>query len=94
MNTLFALMAEFDTADIPLEKVAPKYFGLQLEEAKRQASMNKLPVPAFRAGSQKAPWLVSAADLARWIDERRAAARLEWEKSRSAGTGRHTHAPA
>ena len=28
MNRVFLLMAEFQAADIPLEKVAPKYLGM------------------------------------------------------------------
>lgn len=72
-STYFGLLAEFGEANIPLEKVAPKYFGLKPEEAKKQAAMNRLPVPAFRVGSQKAPWLVSATDLAELIDRQRAA---------------------
>lgn len=70
-STYFGLLAEFGEAHIPLEKVAPKYFGLSPNEAKRRAVMKLLPVPVFRLSSQKSPWLVSAADLAELIDERR-----------------------
>lgn len=72
MNTYFGLLAEFGEANIPLEKVAPKYFGLSAEEAKRRAPAKILPCPAFRLGGQKSPWLVSVADLAKLIDEKRA----------------------
>jgi hypothetical protein len=34
-----------------------------------------LPCRAFRLGGQKSPWLVSAADLAELIDQRRERAR-------------------
>ena len=85
-STYFGLLAEFGEANIPLDKVAPKYFGLKPEEAKRQAALNRLPVPTFRAGSQKSPMLVSAADLAAWIDKRREAAVKEWRLSQT-GTG-------
>jgi hypothetical protein len=34
-----------------------------------------LPCRAFRLGGQKSPWLVSAANLAELIDERREKAR-------------------
>lgn len=70
-STYFGLLAEFGEANIPLEKIAFKYFGLGPAEAKRRASMNKLPVRVFRLGGQKSPWLVSAADLAELIDQRR-----------------------
>jgi hypothetical protein len=36
-STYFGLLAEFGEANIPLEKVAPKYFGLSSLEAKRRA---------------------------------------------------------
>jgi hypothetical protein len=74
MNTYFGLLAEFGEANIPLEKVAPKYFGLSAEEAKRRAPAKILPCPVFRLGGQKSPWLVSVADLAKLIDEKRAKA--------------------
>ena len=70
-STYFGLLAEFGEANIPLERVAPKYFGLCLEEARRCAPAKMLPCPAFRLGGQKSPWLVGAADLAELIDARR-----------------------
>jgi hypothetical protein len=36
-NTYFGLLAEFGEANIPLDRVAPKYFGLSFEEARRRA---------------------------------------------------------
>lgn len=39
MNRTFLLMAEFQAADIPLEKVAPKYLGMDEKQWKRAASM-------------------------------------------------------
>jgi hypothetical protein len=71
MNTFFGLLAEFGEANIPLDKVAPKYFGLSYEEARRRAPSKLLPCRAFRLGGQKSPWLVSAADLAELIDRQR-----------------------
>jgi hypothetical protein len=70
-NTYFGLLAEFGEANIPLVKVAPKYFGLSFEEARRRAPTQLLPCRVFRLGGQKSPWLVSAADLAELIDRRR-----------------------
>jgi len=70
-STYFGLLAEFGEANIPLERVSPKYFGLSYEEARRRAPAKMLPCPAFRLGGQKSPWLVSAADLAELIDARR-----------------------
>jgi hypothetical protein len=70
-STYFGLLAEFGEAHIPLERVAPKYFSLSYEEARRRAPAKMLPCRAFRLGGQKSPWLVSAADLAELIDQRR-----------------------
>lgn len=79
MNTYFGLLAEYGTAEIPLERCCG-VFGLSDAEAKRRAALSDLPVPAYRAGSQKAPWLVSATDLAEYLDARKADARANWQK--------------
>ena len=76
-STYFGLLAEFGEANIPLERVAPKYFGLSYEEARRRAPAKMLPCPVFRLGGQKSPWLVSAADLAELIDARREKAAVQ-----------------
>lgn len=68
MKTVFLLMAEFETATIPLEKVAEKYLGMEPEHAARLARTLKLPIPAFRLGGQKSKWVVHLDDLARYID--------------------------
>lgn len=78
MSTFFGLLAEFGTAEIPLSLVAPKFFGLTEAEAKRRASLQDLPIPVYRAGSQKSPWLVSAADLAHYLDGIKATAQADW----------------
>lgn len=83
-STYFALLAEFGTAEIELSKVCEKFFGLKEDEAKRHAAMRRLPIAAHRGGSQKSPWLINAADLAKLIDDRRAAAVVEWQRSRAA----------
>jgi hypothetical protein len=74
-STYFGLLAEFGEANVPLEKVAPKYFGLSFTEARRRAPAKLLPCSAFRLGGQKSPWLVSLADLAELIDRQREKAR-------------------
>lgn len=79
MNTYFALLAEFETAQIPLAQCCGK-FGLTAAEASRRAARQALPVPAFRCGSQKAPWLVDAADLARYLDQAREQAAADWAR--------------
>lgn len=73
MNTMFLLMAEYETATVPLSQVCEKYFGLKSATAERKAADNKLPLPTFRtADSQKAPRMVHISDLAEFIDQQRA----------------------
>jgi hypothetical protein len=76
--TYFGLLAEFGEAEIPLQRVCEKYFGLSVSKAKRRACLQQLPIPAYRAGSQKSPWLISAADLANHIDKQRQLATDRW----------------
>ncbi|HEX3838549.1 MAG TPA: pyocin activator PrtN family protein [Steroidobacteraceae bacterium] len=78
-STYFALMAEFGAGQVELDRVSEKYFGLAPSAAKSRAAMHQLPVPAFRGASQKSPWLISIADLAVHLDERREVARKDWE---------------
>lgn len=82
MNTFFALMAEYQTAQIPVERCAG-LFGLEPKEAQRRAALQRLPVPAFRIGSSKSPWLIDANQLAQHLDTVKAKAKTEWEKMRA-----------
>lgn len=67
--TYFGLLAEFSAAEIPLEDCCQKYFGMDAPAAKRKASLQQLPVKAYRGQhSQKAGWLIDAKDLATWLD--------------------------
>jgi len=79
-STYFGLLAEFGTAEIPLDQICDKYFGLSEKEAYNRASLNKLPISTYRAGSQKSKRLVSAAELAELLDSRKHKAQLEWKK--------------
>lgn len=76
--TYFGLLAEFGESEIPLDRICEKYFGLSSAKAKRRACLQQLPVPSYRAGSQKSPWLISAIDLANHIDEQRTIATRQW----------------
>lgn len=80
MNTFFCLMAEFDTSEIPLAEVCEKYFGLSLQKASQKARVQDLPIPTYRGGSQKSQWLVSAKDLADWLDAKKEQARHDWRR--------------
>jgi len=82
-RTLFLLLAEYGTGQIPVERCAA-HFGMAPDEAKRAAARQKLPIPAFRLGSQKSPWLVSAEALASYIDTQKKAAAAEWKKLNAA----------
>lgn len=83
-STYFALLAEFGTAEIELERCCQKFFGLNSPEAKKRAARHGLPVPAHRGGGQKSGWLINAADLADHIDRQRRAAAAEWQKMQAA----------
>ena len=79
MNTFFALMAEYGTAQIPVEKCA-SLFGLSPKKAEEYACRQRLPIPAFRLGSQKSPWLIDTYKLAAYLDQRKKEADTEWRK--------------
>jgi hypothetical protein len=85
MNTAFLLMAEFQTAHIPLDNLCEKYFGMKRAEANRKASLQMLPVPVFRAGSNKSGYLVDLNELAKYLDEMNFKARNLHQKMHSAG---------
>jgi Pyocin activator protein PrtN len=92
-NTYFGLLAEFGEANILLAKVAPKYFGLSFEEARRRAPTQLLPCRVFRLGGQKSPWLVSASDLAELIDRRRDLAGKSAVQRHGGGEENHSPRP-
>lgn len=81
--TLFLVLAEYGTAQIPVERCA-KHFGMTATEAKAAARRQALPVPCYRLGSQKSPWVVDAAALADHIRAKRAAAEAEWKRIHAA----------
>lgn len=74
-------MAEFSTANIPLENVC-HLFGLGNDEAAKRASRHQLPVPAYRAGTRKSPWIVDAHELASYLDSLKNQAADEWRRVR------------
>ena len=81
--TLFMVLAEYGTAQIPVERCAAQ-FGMTPNEAKAAARRQALPVPCYRLGSQKSPWVVDAAALANHIRAKREAATHEWNKIHAA----------
>jgi hypothetical protein len=82
-KTLFLVLAEFGTSQIPVEQCA-HHFGLTTPEAKRAAARQALPVPCYRLGSQKSPWLVAADALAAYIRAQQEAALADWKRIHNA----------
>jgi hypothetical protein len=81
---MFLLMAEYETATVPLSQVCEKFFGMKSATAERKASENKLPIPTFRtADSQKAPRMVHISDLAEFIDRQREESKALYLATRS-----------
>jgi hypothetical protein len=78
-STYFALLAEFQTAQIPLEDMCEKYFNLSAPVARREAAKQTLPVPVFKLEEgQKNRYFVKAEALAKLIDARFEQAEKEW----------------
>ncbi|AXD28279.1 pyocin activator protein PrtN [Salmonella enterica] len=72
MNTMFLLMAEYETPAVPLSDICEKYLGIKPSTAESKASLGQLCLPTFRLGeSQKSPRLVYLQDLAELIDRKR-----------------------
>ena len=55
--TFFGLLAEFGESEIPPERVCIKLFGVSAPKAKRRACLQQLPIPAYRAESQKSQFI-------------------------------------
>ncbi|MDK9583060.1 pyocin activator PrtN family protein [Lelliottia wanjuensis] len=80
MNTLFFLMAEYETVTPALADICEKYLGMKPRTAEDKAALGRLPIPTFRLGdSQKAPRLVHLEDLAQHIEKMRQKAQKEHE---------------
>jgi hypothetical protein len=84
LNTVFLLLAEFNTGQIPLLSICEKYLSMKKAEALRQAGLQQLPFPVYRAGTQRSPWLVNAEDLAAYLDKQRDEAAKVWTKMKNA----------
>lgn len=82
MKTAFILLAQYETAVIPIEAVCRDYFQhLTPANFARKSLAGDIPIPVVHIeSSQKATRGVHISDLARWIDERRAEAQAEIER--------------
>ncbi|NBN74801.1 MULTISPECIES: pyocin activator PrtN family protein [Proteus] len=78
MNTVFLLLAEYETSQIPLSVVAEKFLSISPSWADKKANLGELPFPTYR-DNQKSGRLVHIVDLAEWIDKKRETAKQEFE---------------
>lgn len=76
-------IAEFGTAQIPLESIAEKFLDMDAQTAKKKASKQQLPFPCIRVSGQKSPCLVDAGVLANFIDSKIEEAKTTWQKVNS-----------
>lgn len=83
INRALMLVAVYGSPDIRLDQCAD-LFGMSYAEASRRAKVQGLPVPVFRAGTQKSPWLVSASALAGYLDRQEKSANEAWQKMHDA----------
>lgn len=90
MNTSFLLMAQYDAlAVIPVATVVKDYFPhLSTDKFLRKVAVGEINIPLLRieAGSQKAAKGVHLSDLAKYLDDRRAAAVKEAKQLAGCGT--------
>ncbi|WP_349604301.1 pyocin activator PrtN family protein [Cupriavidus sp. DF5525] len=80
MTTVFLLLAQYGaTAVIPIDVVAKDYFPhLSAEKLLRKTGQGEIRLPVVRIeGSNKSAKGVHVHDLAKYIDDRRAAAQKE-----------------
>ena len=48
MSTIKAIIAEYGTAEIPLERICERYLGIGTKVAKERAAAATLPLPAYK----------------------------------------------
>ncbi len=79
-NTHFALLAKFGDVNIPLEKVCKDLFGIEPKKANERACLQDLPVPTYKLGGKRSPWMIDARRLAEYIDRKKQEAENDWRK--------------
>ena len=77
-KTLFLLMYQFESVEIPLEKICDE-FGMSITQAKRKASAQDLPIPFYKKNA-KGGYFCSAEVYANYLDSLAAAALSEHNK--------------
>ena len=73
-NTYATLLVEYERTVVSLSSLAEPIFGLNDERVKQLAKSGQLPLPVFKLGGPRSPWMVHLADLAKLVDIQRAAA--------------------
>jgi len=90
MNTAFLLMAQYDDkAVIPADQVTKDYFPhLSVDKFLRKAILGEIMLPIVRVdpGTQKSAKGVHLTDLAKYLDDRRAAAIKEAQQLAATGS--------
>ena len=79
MATVFMLLAEYETGDIPLEIIVEKYFGMSRRQMCQWAREQRFPFPVFRIGSQKSRWFVDIKELSVYLTELKRDSRQRFE---------------
>lgn len=77
-KTLFLLMYQFESVEIPLEKICSE-FGMSIVQAKRKAANQSLPIPFYKKNA-KGGYFCSAEVYAIYLDSLAEAARIEHNK--------------
>lgn len=84
MNTQFALLVRFGDVNIPLDKVCKDFFGMEPKKAYERACRQDLPIPTYKLGGARSPWLVDAIKLAEYIDKKKVEAESDWQRIHTA----------
>ncbi|KAF1026896.1 MAG: hypothetical protein GAK29_00980 [Acinetobacter bereziniae] len=79
LNTYQMLFIRYMSPLVSLETVVQEYMNnMSIEHAKRFASKQQLPFPVVRLGEKaKAAWMVNIVDLAIYIDQQTAIAKID-----------------
>lgn len=84
-DSSFLLAMKYKLPVVTLETVVADFMPyLKIETAKKRASKQDLPFPAFKAEqNSKAGWLVKITDVAIWLDSEHAISAKDWNNMKS-----------
>jgi len=83
-KTLFLLMYQFESTEIPLEKICGD-FGLAIDQAKRKAALHELPVPFYKK-SRNSGYFCSTEIYSKYLEKLATTAHLEHQKMNASTT--------